>query len=124
MRPVNSSMMMTLSSDDVVDVAREQLVRAQRLVDVVHQRDVEDVVEAAGGQQAGSRSISSIARRPARSASPCAASRPSRNPDPSPARDHLVDARYRSERSSVGPEMISGVRASSIRIESTSSTMA
>ena len=31
---------------------------------------------------------------------------------------------YISERSSSGPEMISGVRASSIRIESTSSTIA
>ncbi|MND07663.1 hypothetical protein D3C83_297970 [compost metagenome] len=31
---------------------------------------------------------------------------------------------YSSDLSSVGPEMISGVRASSIRIESTSSTMA
>ena len=34
--------------DDVVDVAREQLVRAQRLVDVMDQRDVLDVVERAG----------------------------------------------------------------------------
>ena len=33
-------------------------------------------------------------------------------------------ARYISVRSSVGPEMISGVRASSTRMESTSSTMA
>ncbi len=32
--------------------------------------------------------------------------------------------RYKSVASSEGPEMISGVRASSIRIESTSSTMA
>ena len=33
--------------DDVVDVAREQRVRAQRLLDVMHDRDVEDVVEVA-----------------------------------------------------------------------------
>ena len=32
-------------ADDVVLVALEQLVRAQRLVDVVHDRDVLDVVE-------------------------------------------------------------------------------
>jgi hypothetical protein len=31
---------------------------------------------------------------------------------------------YSSDRSCAGPEMISGVRASSIRIESTSSTIA
>ncbi len=35
-----------------------------------------------------------------------------------------VDAEYNCGESSDGPEMISGVRASSIRIESTSSTMA
>ncbi len=38
--------------DDVVGVAREQLVRAQRLIGVVHERDVGDVVEVALGQQA------------------------------------------------------------------------
>ena len=36
---------------DVVFVAREQLVRAQRLVHVVNQRDIVDVVERARGQQ-------------------------------------------------------------------------
>ena len=39
--------------DDVVDVAAEQLVRAQRLVDVVDERDVLDVVEVGRLQQAG-----------------------------------------------------------------------
>ena len=39
--------------DDVVDVAGEHLVGAQRLVDVMHERDVLDVVEIAGLQQAG-----------------------------------------------------------------------
>jgi hypothetical protein len=38
--------------------------------------------------------------------------------------DDLVDRAYLSLERSPGPEMISGVRASSIRIESTSSTMA
>ena len=38
---------------DVVLVALEQLVRAQRLVDVVHDRDVLDVVERIGLEQAG-----------------------------------------------------------------------
>ena len=38
--------------DDVVGVAGEQLVGAQRLVDVVDERDVVDVVERAGRQQA------------------------------------------------------------------------
>jgi hypothetical protein len=39
-------------------------------------------------------------------------------------RDDRVDPAVHSELSSAGPEMISGVRASSIRIESTSSTSA
>jgi hypothetical protein len=39
-------------------------------------------------------------------------------------RDDLVDGLVKSVRSSDCPEMISGVRASSIRMESTSSTMA
>ena len=38
---------------DVVLVALEQLVRAQRLVDVMHDRDVLDVVERVGLEQAG-----------------------------------------------------------------------
>ena len=37
--------------DDVVGVAAEQLVRAQRLIGVMHERDVGDVVEAALRQQ-------------------------------------------------------------------------
>ncbi len=40
-------------ADDVVLVALEQLVGAQRLVDVVHDGDVLDVVELAALQQAG-----------------------------------------------------------------------
>ena len=40
-------------ADDVVLVAREQLVGAQRLVDVVHGRDVLDVVERFGLQEPG-----------------------------------------------------------------------
>ena len=39
--------------DDVVDIAREQLVGAQGLVDVVDQADVLNVVEAALAEQAG-----------------------------------------------------------------------
>ena len=38
---------------DVVHVAREQRVRAQRLLHVMHHRDVEDVVEVALGDDAG-----------------------------------------------------------------------
>ncbi len=41
--------------DDVIDVAGEQRVGAQRLVGVVHQRDVADVVERALLQQADAR---------------------------------------------------------------------
>jgi hypothetical protein len=54
MRPVNSSMMTTFAVvlDDVVAVLLEQLVRAQRLVDVVDERDVGGVVEPAFGQDA------------------------------------------------------------------------
>ena len=37
-------------ADDVIDVAGEQRMRAQRLLDVVHDRDVEDVVEVALGR--------------------------------------------------------------------------
>ncbi len=40
-------------ADDVVDVAREQRVGAQALLDVVDHRDVEDVVEVALGDDAG-----------------------------------------------------------------------
>ena len=55
--------------DDVVGVAGEQLVRAQRLVDVVDQRDIVDVVERAGRHQAVSgAAASSIFSTPARSA--------------------------------------------------------
>ena len=39
--------------DDVVDVAAEHLVRAQRLLRVVDQRDVLDVVEIGRLEQAG-----------------------------------------------------------------------
>ena len=53
MRPVNSSMMTTSSPlDDVVLVALEQPVGAKRLVDVVHDRDVLDVVERLALEQA------------------------------------------------------------------------
>ena len=54
MRPVNSSMMMTSPLlDDVVLVALEQPVGAQRLVDVVDDGDVLDVVERVALEQAG-----------------------------------------------------------------------
>ena len=54
MRPVNSSMMITSSlRDDVVLVALEQLVGAQRLVDVVHDGDVLGVVEIAALEEPG-----------------------------------------------------------------------
>ena len=45
MRPVNSSTITTLPAYQIVDVAREQPVRAQRLIDVVDQGDVRDVVQ-------------------------------------------------------------------------------
>jgi hypothetical protein len=67
MRPVNSSMMTTFAVlDDVVLVALEQLVRAQRLVDVVDDRDVLDVVERLALQQAGSAAAFSIFSVPLR----------------------------------------------------------
>ena len=54
MRPVNSSMMMTcVVLDDVVLVALEQLVGAQRLLHVVHDGDVLGVIEIGAAQQAG-----------------------------------------------------------------------
>ncbi len=40
-------------ADDVIDVAGEQRMGAHRLLDVVHDRDVEDVVQVALGQDAG-----------------------------------------------------------------------
>ena len=67
-------------ADDVVLVAVEQRMRAQRLVDVVDDRDVLDVVERIALELAGvaqQRSRSSPCRL--RSASPCAASRRRRN---------------------------------------------
>jgi hypothetical protein len=53
-------------ADDVVLVALEQLVGAQRLVDVVDQRDVLGVVEASRPrQQAGRRAAASSTSLPA-----------------------------------------------------------
>ena len=54
---------------DVVGIAAEQLVGAQRLVDVVDQRDVVEVVEMLALHQVGlARASARYARRPARSA--------------------------------------------------------
>ena len=112
--------------DDVILVLLEQLVRLQRLIDVMDDGDVLDVVQIARFEQAGGRAaVRPYARCRLRSASPGAAFRRVRNrPWPSCGHQSHRPLRYISVRSSVGPEMISGVRASSIRMESTSSTMA
>ena len=116
--------------DDVVLVALEQLVGAQRLVDVVDDGDVRDVVERAVLGEHGRRPASMLfdrSRCRLRSAMTCAlllVELVSRR-----VLDQLVhqgvDGAGRARSGPrVGPEMISGVRASSIRMESTSSTMA
>ena len=109
---------------DVVDVPLEHHVRLQGLVQVVDDLRVRDVVEVAALDQARlPRASARPFRCRLRSGRRSSASRPSRNPRRRTA-SRSRRRMYRSDLSSVGPEMISGVRASSIRIESTSSTMA
>lgn len=110
--------------DDVVNVADVHFMRPQSLIDIMNQGNVVDVVKAAFGNQPdflkqgfdmfhaffgqnnGARLfilfIIFIAQ----------------------FWDDTADADIFSEESSAAPEIISGVRASSIKIESTSSTMA
>ena len=106
--------------DDVVHVALEHELRLQRLLQVVHQLagrvgvDVLDAEPAArpSGRPPRWRRSSSSPRR--------ARSRP-------PARRRgttFANCLYASADFVPAPEMMSGVRASSMRIESTSSTMA
>jgi hypothetical protein len=128
-------------ADDVVDVALEQRVGAQRRVDVVHQHDVGGVVEAlALGEQAelGEHGLDLLVAVLAEV--DLARLLVDGEVAGSEVRlaffvgDRVLAGQlagmirsiflYRSELPSDGPEMISGVRASSIRIESTSSTMA
>ena len=111
-------------ADDVVLVALEQRVRPQRLIDVVHDGDVLDVVErlaleltglaqqrlellhAAFGQRHRALLLVDLVIGPSRAGHEGV--------------DGVVEFRVVVE----GPEMISGVRASSIRMGSTSSTIA
>ncbi len=127
--------------DDVVHVALEQRVGAQRGVDVVHQRDVGGVVQALAlaeqadlGQHILDLLVAILAEVDLarllvhRVVAGAEVRLPLLVGDGILARetgDDLVDLRVQIGCCRpVGPEMISGVRASSIRMESTSSTMA
>lgn len=121
MRPVNSLMMTIRRCGRCGPVALEELVGLQRVIDVVDDRDILDVVEALALQEAG------LAKQVLELLGAFFG-------EVGGAlllvdfviafdeqRDEGVDRKQRSERSSSGPEMISGVRASLTRIESTSS---
>ena len=112
-------------ADDVVLVLLEQPVRLQGIVDVVDDGDVLDVVERLALELAGvAQHVLDLLGAFLGEDRRCAASRRSRSPAGCSCMMRASTVLYISERSSSGPEMISGVRASSIRIESTSSTIA
>ena len=123
MRPVCSSTMSTSPfDDDVVLVALEQLLGLDRVVEVADQRGVDGLVEVVDAEvvldllDAGLEDADGALLLVDLVVAVAASQRALRRA-------------WRTRRTtwsawSAGPEMISGVRASSMRIESTSSTMA
>ena len=109
--------------DDVVLVLLEQLLGLDGVVEVADERRVDGVVEVVDAE-AGPRPW----RCPTRARRRCASSRRPRSRRGRPRRGSGARRCGRTRRTtssarSAGPEMMSGVRASSMRIESTSSTM-